>query len=278
VWPEKDLAMTRARTLKTTIRARMAKTGERYTTARRHVLASPPAPRTASAVRAAAPPPAPPVATRSRAPSAESRGGISEAKVLERTGHDLAHWFEVLDDFGLVKHGHTASARYLHEAFGIDGWYCQGITVAYERARGLRAVNQRLDGRYEVSVTKMLDRDVDEVRDLMAATRRTTAWTRELDRSLVAALVAGVSGPGAKGFVSGSMAAYHCRFRWDGLPVEIMVIPQPANRAQVVVVNRKLPSAEVKEARRAAWRTALAAFAASVTPAGTASKPRKRAS
>ncbi len=38
VWPDEGPVMTRARALKQAIRARAAKTGERYTTARRHVL------------------------------------------------------------------------------------------------------------------------------------------------------------------------------------------------------------------------------------------------
>jgi hypothetical protein len=72
------------------------------------------------------------------------------------------------------------------------------------------------------------------------------------------------------------MAAYTCRFRWEGVPVEIMIIRQPGDRSQVVVTNRKLPSADVKEARRSAWRAALAALAASIAPAGKAERPRAR--
>ncbi|HEX7779978.1 MAG TPA: hypothetical protein VF424_12085 [Vicinamibacterales bacterium] len=63
-----------------------------------------------------------------------------------KTGRGLDHWFEVLDRFGAVEKGHTAAARHLYDAHGVDGWYAQGITVAYERARGVRGVNQRRDG------------------------------------------------------------------------------------------------------------------------------------
>ena len=99
--------MTRARALKQVIRARAAKTGERYTTARRHVLKDlqqRTAPRrlvlrSTTAPRAAA--------------AGSSKGSVSDAKSLEKTGHGLDHWFDVLDRFGAVEKGHTAAARHL---------------------------------------------------------------------------------------------------------------------------------------------------------------------
>ena len=57
---------------------------------------------------------------------------------LKKTGHGLDHWFAVLDRFGAVEKGHTASARHLYEDHGVDGWYAQGITVVV-RARARRA-------------------------------------------------------------------------------------------------------------------------------------------
>ncbi len=142
--------MTRARALKQLIRDRAAKTGERYTTARRHILKAVPLARSselgATSLTAAT--------TCRAAPS--TKGGLSDAKSIEKTGHGLAHWFDVLDRFGGVAKGHTALARHLYDEHGVPGWYCQGITVAYERARGVRAQNQRCDGAFEVSVSKVM--------------------------------------------------------------------------------------------------------------------------
>ena len=153
--------MTRSAALKSIIRARAAKTGERYTTARRHVLASLPT-RVAPNARASEPP-APVQARATAAPAAKTRGGLSEATSLRVTGHGLEHWFTVLDRFGGVEKGHTASARHLAEDHKIDGWYAQGITVAFERARGVRGDNQRCDGKYEVSVSKVLEATTENV-------------------------------------------------------------------------------------------------------------------
>jgi len=75
--------MTRARALKQIIRARAEKTGERYTTARRHVLNTlAPAARTA---RLAMPEKA------SAAPPPATKGSITDEKSREKTGHGLDH-------------------------------------------------------------------------------------------------------------------------------------------------------------------------------------------
>ena len=88
--------MTRARALKQVIRARAAKTGERYTTARRHILRELNQPK--------------PVET-AKKPAAKPT--MSEAAFVKRTGHGLAHWFAVLDRFGAVEKGHTAILFYI---------------------------------------------------------------------------------------------------------------------------------------------------------------------
>jgi hypothetical protein len=254
VWPEKDPSMTRARALKQVIRARAAKTGERYTTARRHVLkdlqqrTAPSAPRSTAAPRAAA--------------AGSSKGSVSDAKSLEKTGHGLDHWFEVLDRFGAVGKGHTAAARHLYEAHHVDGWYAQGITVAYERARGVRALNQRCDGEYEVSVSKVVAADTADVIKTFTETRRRRRWMEGVDARLVSALSAALTSPASKGFVIRADGQARFRYKWDGTTVQLYLLPKPGGKVSVVVANTKLPGAGMVEERREQWRTALRALAA----------------
>jgi hypothetical protein len=252
--------MTRARALKQVIRARAAKTGERYTTARRHVLktlqlrTTPSArPQSFTAPRAAA-------AVGSK--GSISKSSVSEAKALEKTGHGLDHWFDVLDRFGAVEKGHTAAARHLYEAHHVDGWYAQGITVAYERARGLRALNQRYDGAYEVSVSKVVAGDVTDVIRAFTETRR--RWMDGVDRRLVSALSAALDAPSSKGFVVRKDGLGRFRYLWDDTTVQLYLLPKPGGKVSVVATNTKLSGAAMVEERREQWRAALKAMAASV--------------
>lgn len=256
--------MTRARALKQVIRARAAKTGERYTTARRHVLRS---------LRAV--PVAPKGSGADAAPGTAARRepkGMSDAKVLEKTGHGLDYWFTVLDRFGAVEKGHTAAARHLYDAHGVDGWYAQGITVAYERSRGVRAVNQRCDGWYEVSVSKVLATDTSGIVKALGNPRR-RARLAGADDGLLSALSKALDGPSSKGFVVRPDGQARFRYKWGDTTVQLHVWPKPGGKVSLVVTNAKLQTTGMVEERRALWRVALSAIASQFS----SEAPRRRA-
>ena len=249
--------MTRARALKSVIRARAAKTGERYTTARRHVLEG-----LQPKARVPAPPQPPPTVP---ATAMSTKGGLSDAKSREKTGQGLDHWFGVLDAFGAVAKGHTASARHLYDDHGVDGWYAQGLTVAYERARGVRGLNQRCDGDYEVSVSKVITTTTRQLVKGFSDARERKRWTDGLDDTLVDSLAAALPVRATKGFVVKPDGQARFRFKWNGTPVQLNVYPKPGGKLSLVATNLKLSSAAMVEERRAILRAALGAVATSLT-------------
>jgi hypothetical protein len=245
--------MTRARALKQIIRDRAAKTGERYTTARRQVLKALDRPSIAIVPK---PKPAPPVTVVS------TKGGMSDAKAREKTGHGIDHWFEVLDRFGAVEKGHTAAANHLYEAHKVDGWYAQGITVAYERARGVRAMNQRCDGAFEVSVSKVMTAKTAAVITAITDARQRRRWTGDVDPALVKALAAGVADKKSKGFVVRPDGQARFRFKWGDSTVQFNLYPKPGSKVSFVVQHMNLDGAGAVEEKRRQWKTAFGAIAA----------------
>ena len=243
--------MTRARALKQTIRARAAKTGERYTTARRHILRQliQNSPTEIDKPEGLSPPPKTVMKT--------TKGAISGASVLKKTGKDLAHWFAVLDEFGAVEKGHTASARHLYEAHGVDGWYAQGITVSYERERGVRGVNQRCDGAWEVSVSKTIPATTAQLVKAFTDARKRGAWISEADPKLANALSKGVADKKSKGFVVRPDGLARFRYRWDGTIVQLYAYPKPGGKMALTVQHTKLADADAVERHRGQWRTAF---------------------
>ena len=232
--------MTRARALKQVIRARAAKTGERYTSARRHVLRE--LNQTAAVVKAAKP-------------------TMSDASFVKKTGHGLAHWFAVLDTFGAVEKGHTAAARHLYEDHKVDGWYAQGITVSYERARGVRAANQRCDGAFEVSASKTVTASTKQLVKAFKDARERQGWIGEADPKLAEALVKGLADKKSKGVVVRPDGLVRFRYKWNDTTVQFYMAPKPGGKFIVSVQHMKLANSDAVETYRSQWKTALAALA-----------------
>jgi hypothetical protein len=236
--------MTQQKKLKKAIRARSAKTGESYTSARRQVLLAREKPAEA---------PEPPAAL----PKPPVKGGITNESVLKKTGHGLDHWFGVLDAFGAAAKGHTATAAYLHKEHGIPGWHSQGITVAYERVRGLREVNQACTGKFQVSISKTVSATVAEVVEALKSADRRAVWLEGADPGLVQALDAAFTGAKPREVKSKGSDYAWLRFPWDGRTVEIRITGKPKG-SSVVADNGDLPDPALVEQRRAQWRVALA--------------------
>jgi hypothetical protein len=234
--------MTQTKKLKKSVRARARKTGESYTAARRQVLQS----RNKLAERA----------PRARPATSKAKGAVSDAAVLKKTGHGLAHWFAVLEAYDPKAKGHTDRALFLYEEHGVPGWHAQGITVAYERERGLRVMNQTCDGDFEVSVSKTLPVSVEEVAAAIGDARRRATWLKSADDGLRRALEAAFRGPKAKQVTIKDVNYARLRYPWDGGAVEIRIYGKKSG-ASVVADNKSLPRAEIVEQRRAQWKNAL---------------------
>lgn len=98
----------------------------------------------------------------------KAKPSISDAAIKRATGHDSKHWFKVLDKFNVKKKGHKAAAELLYEKHKIPGWWCQMVVVEFERARGLRAVNQQ-GGLFVAHVSKTFECSAADI---------IKAWTR----------------------------------------------------------------------------------------------------
>lgn len=135
--------MTRQRSFKRLVRARMAKTGESYAAARSTLLG-------AQVTRAAE---QPVLIT-------------SDDAIRERTGRGWEEWFDALDEWGAAERPHREIARWVAEQLGIVplGWAAQAVTKSYERARLGQAVGEHPDG-FTVTASRTVDVHVERLYD-----------------------------------------------------------------------------------------------------------------
>ena len=237
--------MTQENKLKRAARARAKRTGESYSTARRQVVAKLDRARAANTGRAA-----------TKARSAPSKGGVSEVRCIERTGHGFDHWFAVLDRFGAVKKGHTAAAKHL-ATHGVSAWYCQSITVMYERARGVRAVNQLCTGSYQVSVSRVLPVEVAHAARAISQKAKRSQWLADAG-SVASEIETALAGKRLTQKPNGA------RIRFDATSgrVELRITPKDDGRCSVVADVAKLADDKAVDRARQAWREALDALRA----------------
>lgn len=142
--------MTEDKARKRAIRSRMAKTGERYTAARRNLD-----------------------------PTDEELNAEvlpqKDAAVRQHTGRGWRQWLRLLDAWGARDRAHGAIVRRLIDEHGVPGWWAQAITVGYERARGMRAKYQRARG-FAVSVSRTFDVATGRLYAAFAEPRRRGRW------------------------------------------------------------------------------------------------------
>jgi len=162
---------------------------------------------------------------------------MTDAAIKARTGKDWMAWFTALDKAGAAKRDHKAIVA-LARKMGSGRWYGQMVAVSYERARGIRAMNQKCDGEFSVSVTRVMGVPL---RDLYAAaTANPAAWF-----------------PKGKFEETSTTQDKHWRGKWKSGRLEVGFYAKGATKAQIALQSNKLASEAMVEKERALWKKAI---------------------
>lgn len=222
--------MTRQRSFKRLVRARMVKTGESYTAARAMLLAATPEPAPAGSR-----PAAPWLAT-------------SDEQIRERTGAGWEEWFDRLDAWGAAERSHRETARWVAGQLGIEplAWNAQAITASYERTRGLRAPGEHDDG-FAVGASKTVGVPVERLFDAFVDPALREHWL-----------------PGADLRERTATRPRSARFDWGDGPTRVHVtfVPKGDARSTAALQHIRLADADEAERMKAFWRERVATLKA----------------
>lgn len=225
--------MTQHRSFKRLVRARMARTGESYTTARARLLAAAP----------------------DRHPAPDEQGerrravlATSEETIRARTGRGWEEWFDLLDDAGMRERPHREVARWLASEEDLHplAWAVQAVVGSYERARGGREVGQHADG-FAVHVSRTVGAPVARALEAVADEGLRAGWLADL-----------VLLPRP----SRSSRVAHFDVPDGGGRVHVVVDAKGEGRTTVTVEHGRLADAATADEARAAWRKRLDALRA----------------
>jgi hypothetical protein len=164
---------------------------------------------------------------------------MSDASVRARTGKDWSGWFGALDKAGAARLAHKEIATLLRAKYGLPGWWCQNVTVEYERARGLRARHQTKDG-FSVGISKTIATKLPALYAATSAAAR-RKWF-----------------PKGAFQLSSQTTDKYFRGSWNrDARIEMGFYAKGTDKAQIAVQVSRLDSRAEVERERLAWKSAL---------------------
>jgi uncharacterized protein YndB with AHSA1/START domain len=234
--------MTRNKSFKGRVRARMDKTGERYATARRRLVAKDAA---KGEPEATPEPQTPAPETPTPDPVPGFKPPYSDEVIRSNTGREWDQWFALLDAWGAVERPHPEIARWLNQEHGVPGWWAQGVTVAYEQARGLRAPRQRRGGQFEVNASRTVAVPVERLYEAFADPTLRERWL-----------------PGATVEVRTARPPKSIRASWDDGTTRLVIAftARGEAKSQVALTHERVPDAGTADKLKAFWRERMAAL------------------
>lgn len=142
--------MTTNERFKKQVRARMARTGEKYGAARRALLSRIPEPITHDTV--------------------DGRMWVSQPEqpddsVREHTGRSWNEWCDLIE--AGPADDHQSAAKWLMAEHDLDGWWSQAVTIGWERITGQRLPGQLTDGTFASNSSKTMPGDAAALRALL---------------------------------------------------------------------------------------------------------------
>ena len=236
--------MTKQKSFKRRVRARMEKTSESYTTSRLQLLAKSQGGHSGSADPIVAEGGAIDVGS----PPTHIDTGVQPSRtsndaIRNNTGKEWDEWIALIDAWGGNSRKHTEIARWLSQEHGVPGWWAQNITVTYEQVRGLRIPGQEADGTFSVSASKTVAVPVERLFDAFADDALRERWL-----------------PGERLEVTTSRAPKSFRAKWGeggSARLEIGFYPKGEAKSMVGMGVSKLPDPDAAKQAKAFWTERL---------------------
>jgi uncharacterized protein YndB with AHSA1/START domain len=213
--------MTRQKSFKRLVRARMDKTGESYTSARSALL----------------------VAIEPKANEGPALS-MSDDAIRERTGRGWEAWFDLLDEWGAAERPQPEASDWVARQHRLDRWSAQAVTVNYQRARGLRAVGEHPDG-FTVTASKTVAVPVERLYAAVADASARARWLPGAELRERRAL---------------PPRSVRFDWEDGASRVNVFFDAKSDDRSTVAVQHERLPGGDEAERMKAFWRERVAAL------------------
>ena len=175
---------------------------------------------------------------------------FTSERIEEKTGKSWDAWFAILDGIDATKLNHTEIARYLYETYELDGWYSQGITVSYERVRGLRPKHGDRDGTFAASASKTVPVSIGVLFDAWIVNDQLEAWLGKDVLTLRS---------------NSHLKSARFDIRETGAILAVYFTDKGPGKSSVAIEEPRLPSKAAVAERKAVWKERFAHFTSYLT-------------
>lgn len=188
---------------------------------------------------------------------------ISDAAVRKATGKGWNEWFALLDSEGADALPHKQVAQMLHEkGYITSGWWCQMVTVEYERARGKRVLGGTEKAGFQIGVQKTLPLTAEDAWNLITQPEGLALWLGTVSDLRWEKRAAYETAEGTRGEIRSFTPGKLVRLTWQpagfAAPSTLQVYLEPSGKKTAVLFHQeKLDSAATREQMRAHWREVL---------------------
>lgn len=188
---------------------------------------------------------------------------LSDEAVKKATGKVWADWFKILDKAGAKKWPHKDTARWLYDQGLIkSGWWTQSVTVAYEKARGLRVLGQTATSGFEVGAQKTISLPAQDAWKLIISAKGLKLWLGDISDFKPMAGYGYRTREGINGEIRTVTNQQRLRLTWK-LPewrnfstLQIYILPK-GDKTALHFHQEKLVDGNQREAMRKHWQTVL---------------------
>ncbi|MEX2542403.1 MAG: SRPBCC domain-containing protein [Trueperaceae bacterium] len=190
--------------------------------------------------------------------------GISAEAVQRVTGRTWQEWFEVLDAAGAADMSHKEIVSWLRDQAGVaSGWWQQGVTVEYEKARGKRAeVGETADVGFQVGAQRTLAIPAARAWELLLAGPGRDAWLGASESFRLEPGEHYETADGTRGEVRTVRPGRRVRLTWQpktwSRPSTLQLdLTDKGERCTVGFHHERLADAATRQAMREHWRDVL---------------------
>ncbi len=176
----------------------------------------------------------------------EQAVGVSSDAVARRTGKSWAEWFALLDAAGAEGLDHKGIVAVLAQRHGVGPWWQQMVTVAYEKARGMREHQESDDG-FQAGISKTLELPLAKLFRFWAEPAERNKWLAD-DRFSIHKATASKS----------------IRARWGrGVSrIDVDFCEKGPSKSQVTVQHNRIETSDAAEQMKAYWAKKIRALEA----------------